>query len=332
MKGLNFVIITLAIIICSKLFLIDVYKIPSASMNDTLYTNDIVIVNKLLFGPKLPQSFSDIPGMNIMHYIFKTDDESAISPWFDTKRFSGLSKIRNGDIVVFKIPHKSQESLIKRCVGVPGDTLKISDGDVYINRSIFYPTDNIRFEYKFKDDKQTNYNEKLDSLEINSKLNRYSYDSLMLKVSDKNKKRLESLGVIKSLTKVLTLPYEIDEFFPNSKINDWSINDYGPYIIPYDGMSILMNNENFEHYGNTINSYEGTAVQKIGDEYFVDNERINKYVFKQNYYFMMGDNRNNSKDSRILGVVPESEIVGLVRYALYSEHGSLWRRFFKKLD
>lgn len=322
-----------SIAISIRLFAFDIYKIPSSSMSNTLYTNDVIMVNKLKYGPTLPRSPFDIPWVNIAFYFNKKARDSMYINWWNYKRLSGTSTIKNGDVFVFTM-FKKNMVIVKRCVGIAGDTLQIKSGDVFINNKIFNPSNLVLNNYEFKvNDKKTFYH-KLDSLGLDIDINRVQTDLFRATLSFNEKKTLEKLSIVKELVKITDTLSTKSTAYPKSEYNNWGWDDYGPYVVPKKGMVINMTPENYALYKRVINEHEGREIKKNEDFYYLNNKKITSYTFKQDYYFMMGDNRKGSLDSRLWGVVPENRIIGKVQCVLFSNYQDefRWDRLFKTVN
>lgn len=332
-KGTLLFIYIFSIAIGTKLLAFDIYKIPSSSMNNTLYTGDVIVVHKLKYGPKLPRSPFDIPWINIAFYFNKKARATMGTPWWDYKRLSGYSCINNGDVVVFTM-FKKNMVIVKRCMGIAGDTLKIHKGDVYINNAFFSPSNFVLNNYKFNvSDRKTLYR-KLDSIGLDIALNRTRTSNFMTTLSIQDKNRLETLHLVEDLKKVTDSLTETSTAYPNSKYNQWNLDDYGSYIIPKKGMKIRLNATNYELYKKVIKTHEGLELKELDNRYYLNEKEVIFYTFKQDYYFMMGDNRKGSMDSRYWGLVPEKRIIGKVQYILFSNYGGTfnWKRLFKNVN
>ncbi|MDY7396725.1 signal peptidase I [Aureibaculum sp. 2210JD6-5] len=329
-KSIFLFIYIFSIAISIKLFFFDIYKIPSSSMNNTLYTNDVIMVNKLELGPKLPRSPFDIPWINIAFYFNDAAKERINENWWPYKRLSGRTTIKNGDVVVFTM-FKKNMVIVKRCMGIAGDTLKIDKGNVYINNKHFSPSNLILNNYEFNvKDKKTLYR-KLDSIGFDISMKRTRTGHFMATLSTQVKDKLKALYLVKDLKKITDSLVETSTVYPNSKYNQWNLDDYGPYIIPKKGLKIELNPMNFELYNKVIDTHEGIRIKDIEGAYFINEKRAKTYTFKQDYFFMMGDNRKGSIDSRVWGLVPEKRIIGKVQYILFSNYQDKfqWNRLFK---
>lgn len=328
---LFFLIFTLVISI--RLLVFDIYKIPSSSMENTLFPNDVIVVNKLKYGPKLPRYPFEIPWVDIAFYFNKKARGSMNTNWWPYKRLSGTSKIKNGDVFVFTM-FKKNMVIVKRCMGIAGDTLRIKKGNVYINNKIFNPSNLVLNNYEFKvNDKKTLYH-KLDSLGLDIAINRSRTNVFRVTLSFNEKKALEKLSIVKELIRITDTLTTKSTAYPKSEYNKWSWDDYGPYVIPKKNMVIYMTPGNYALYSKVINEHEGREIKKSEGFYYLNNEKITSYTFKQDYYFMMGDNRKGSYDSRRWGFVPENRIIGKVQCVLFSNYQDefRWDRLFKSVN
>ncbi|GAA3557850.1 hypothetical protein GCM10022395_06420 [Snuella lapsa] len=313
--------------------MVDIYIIPSASMNNTLYTNDVILVNKLKYGPKLPRSPFEIPWINIAFYFNDRAKQRINEKWWIYKRLSGTINIKNGDVVVFTM-FKDDMVIVKRCMGIAGDTLAIRRGDVYIGENILSPSNQILNTYEFSVNNRRVFYNKLDSIDLNIALNRTRSNHFRTTLSLQEKSELERLGDVKGLKKVTDTLTSKSEVYPNSEYNCWNRDEYGPFVVPKKGMTISLTLENYALYHKAINEHEKVSIKTKEDKYTVNGTEVTTYTFKQNYYFMMGDNRNGSMDSRVWGIVPEERIIGKVQCVLWSNYQDTfqWNRFFKKVE
>lgn len=335
LKGSFLFLFIFSIAISIKLFVGDIYKIPSSSMNNTLYTNDVILVNKLKYGPKLPRSPFDIPWVNIAFYLNDKAKAGIGEPWWSYKRLSGTTTIRNGDVLVFTM-FKKNMVIVKRCMAIAGDTVNIKNGDVYINNTFFNPSNLILNNYKLTVSNREIFYRKLEAIGLNLSFNktRTQTNHFGTTLSFQDKTKLEQLGVVDSLLRVTDTLTSKSTVYPNSKYNQWNFDDYGPFIIPKKGMKIKLNPKNYELYSKAINTHEGIKIKHLDGSYFIDDKEASLYIFKQDYYFMMGDNRKGSLDSRVWGIVPEERIIGKVQCVLWSNYQDefQWNRLFKNID
>lgn len=269
-------IICLPIIIAIffRTFLFDVYYVPSSSMERTLFPGDYVLVNKLSYGVKIPKQYRNIPVIG----QFFDSKENEFDLYTSLKAFK---KFQREDIVVFKAVDGSDKFLIKRIIGMPADTLQIKQTKTFINSLEL--TEKETYTYKYI--QQRNKNEV-------SILNGYS-NAEYEKLSNRERKLLK-----KDIKVQINYNYFL---FPSSKQEIWTRDNYGSLIIPKKGMKISLTKENIEIYNSVTIKFEKTDLTSY---------KYSFYTFKNNYYFMMGDNRHNSLDSRSFGFVPESLIQG----------------------
>ncbi len=313
-----------------KLSMFDVYKIPSASMNNTLFADDVIMVNKLKYGPKLPRSPFEIPWLNIAFYFNNSAKERMHENWWDYRRLSGTTAIKNGDVVVFTM-FKKNVVIVKRCMGVAGDTITIKQGDIYINNKFFNPSNQILNRYEFRVNDKKGFYRKLDSLNLNIMFNRTQTNHFKAILSNQDKNILKKLHLVEGLTRVTDTLTSTSTAYPKSKYNEWNFDNYGPCIVPEKGMKIGLNPKNYELYNKTIKTHEDVKINDIDGSYFINDKEVFSYTFKQDYYFMMGDNRKASLDSRAWGVVPEERIIGKVQCILWSNYQNdfQWSRLLK---
>lgn len=328
------VIFVLAIFV--RLFLIEVYAIPSGSMEGTLLPGDKILVSKLKYGPRMPYSPYEIPWVNLFWYLNAKASENTDSIYWDYHRLKGYSTIKNGEVLVFGHPlwGKRDNYFIKRCIAIPGDKLEIKQGRVFVNGELFSESGNVQKQYVIWFNNAEKFSTLIDSLatgfhNLNAKesrteiqLNQAQYncflksdavDSLCLKVLDREQKNW--------------LDPKIEEF-------KWTITDFGALVVPYKEMTIDFNDRNFLLYQRTIKRLEKVKLSRRGGNFFLNGKPATQYTFKHDYYFMMGDNRYNSNDSRYWGFVPEMNIVGRATTILWSNsEGKInWGRTFKSIQ
>ncbi len=322
----------------------DVYTIPSTSMSSTLRSGDVVVVNKLAYGPKINRTILSIPFTH--KYIPMTEGVESFSeainlPYF---RFPGYRDIQNGDLIVFHYPmddlfpidHRS--FYIKRCVAIPGDTLEIRMDSLFINSR--YDSGAVGLSYNYMVQSKADLLPYSDSLDI-SEGGSTSHDGIWQFTLDKDQKAiLESDNRVKEVKKVYSLEKIRQENIFAREGDKWNTSFYGPLVVPGAGDTIEINKENISLYERIISVYEGhhLSVSPEGKIY-IDKLESDYFVPEMNYYFTMGDNRHNSSDSRFWGFVPEDHIQGKASSVIYSvkpygeNSGSLrWDRFFKSIE
>jgi len=277
-KGLKYILFTFLIWLFIHLFMFQVMHIDSASMHDTLYEGDNIVVNKMAYGPRIPITPLSLPFSGSRAFV----------DWIKLPymRLFGYSHIKRNDVMVFNLPTDDKkpvderELYVKRCVALPGDILKIDSSFIYINGIL--QQEKIKMPADFSVSSKKAYN---------------------------------------------------PNFFPNNSRFQWNLDYFGPFTVPKKGDSAGINMDNIDLYSRIISVYEGNKLEIKKDTIYINGKKANTYTFKMNYYFVLGDNRHNSIDSRYWGFVPEDHIIGKVSMILYSSgNDSIPSRKFKTIE
>ncbi len=337
-KALKFILrllFLILVILSFKIFVFGVFRIPSSSMENTLFPKDIILVNKLKYGPRLPRSPFDILFINIAYYYNENARKRFKEYWWPYKRFSGIDTIKKGDVIVFNSLFRKDFILVKRCVAVAGDTLQIKNGIVYNNSKVF-KVEAAKYRYKFKVKHKTVFDNAIDSLNLGhikfSVIRHNNYLKAILSQDEVEK--------IKNLESIENFQISLDPYRPKRKFlaklpnKNWTFDTMGPFVIPKKGLQINLNYENYLLYEKTINKFEKVNIKHDEGKFYVNGEITTTYTFKKNYYFMMGDNRKASSDSRVWGFLPEENIIGKVQCVLFSNYKNKfqWNRLLKSID
>ncbi|MEI6866711.1 signal peptidase I [Flavicella sp.] len=329
-QGVLKIVCFFVLVILCKILGFGLYIIPSSSMENTLFKDDVILVDRLQYGPKLPQSPYEIPWVNLYYRLKDNSNSTVPEKRWNPKRLSGITTVKNGDVIVFTM-FKKKMVIVKRCMGIAGDTLQIKNGDVYINNTLLSPSREVLNTYEFKVQNKKRLYTVIDSLEMESHLESNGVKSYQATLSLSEKEILEDLGLIVDVQKKSDSFSSKKKIYPKSKYHKWSLDNYGAYIIPKKGMTIKLSPENYALYNRVLKSHEKVHIKNIGGKYYFEGDEIKSYSFKQDYYFMMGDHRNGSMDSRYWGFVPKERIIGKVSCVLFSNKDNhfQWNRLFK---
>jgi signal peptidase I len=341
LKALLFALLTVVIV---KAFFFWVYVIPSTSMEKTLLPGDLIFVNKMSYGIRLPITPITFP---LSHQKMPLNNN--YKAYMDFIEFPYIrlfsSQIERNDVVVFNypiekdIPVDHRSFYIKRCIGMPGDIISIKNKEVLINNETLPFPKEVCFNYHVKSAIKLN-NDTLIKYGITDggRLSGENYWQLTL--SDSAKKALSKLNYIISIKPLnINEDFYADYIFPFHENYPWNIDFYGPLSIPKKGEVVALDTNNIFLYQKIIEDYEENELEQIGNQFIINGDTVNNYTFKMDYYFMMGDNRHNSSDSRFWGFVPENHIVGKAKTILISINKASnavnkyrWERFFSGVE
>ena len=356
------------------------FVIPTGSLEKTLRVGDFLLVSKFHYGARVPSTVVTLPMVHDTIPIIKTRSYLK-SPQLPYIRIPGFQEIKNNDIVVFNWPadtvrkffvkekgvikpRDKKSNYVKRALGIPGDTIEIKDGIIFINGKKNVLPDRAKpiFTYNIRSEKGVSSN-KLKEIGIEGFIRKFiiknltprSYEEIsnyILSISNTNDNEYlvytDDSGIPLSIirdnnitiselidsTREISLTYEdafkIENsnlfdtiyrvtqskgvsnlnFFPNNNNFKWN-NDYlGPIYIPKKGDQIDLSLDNLPLYKKIIKDYEFNDIEISNGRIIINSEEQDSYTFKQDYYWMMGDNRYNSEDSRVWGFVPFDHVLG----------------------
>jgi len=292
-------------------------------MAGNLLPGDWLLINKAAYGTRLPITPLTLP--------FTPYRSSHSSPKYYLKwislpyyRLPGYSYIKRNDIIAFNYPEEEDVPVdkrivyLKRCVAIPGDTLKIVNSNLIVNRKKI-KIENVRFEYLVKVKSNKLSQSVINKYQLNEgvEISNYGEYDLFLSVeqADKLKKENEIAGVERELK---TSHYDFGYVYPHDPGLGWTLDNYGFVVIPKAGEKIILNKRNLSIYRDMLEKYENCTISVSHDSVYINNIPVKNYFFKNNYYFVLDDNRDNAKDSRLWGFLPESHIIGKVSIILIS--------------
>ena len=376
MSWLDAIVYALVLVYFLFLFVGQNYQIPSSSLEKSLLTGDFLWVNKVTYGPRVPQTPLHFPlAQNILPIL---GCKSYIEhPQLDYHRLKGLRNVERMDIVVFNFPagdtvalkmpnpdyytlcqmygrdvvrnNKQQfgdviyrpvdrrDNYVKRCLGLPGETLQIKEGIVYVDGKAIPQPERVQYLYYVETDGTPITDELYEELGISKEDRHGDGIQYMLLLTEEMKRVLKSKPWVKMVERIQPDPSESIATYPVGVDYGWTHANYGPVWIPKKGATLNLSLQNLPLYERCIRNYEGNTLEVKGGQIYINGKPATSYTFKMDYYWMQGDNRDNSLDSRYWGFVPEDHIVGTPSIILISfdkDHslfngGIRWNRIFK---
>jgi signal peptidase I len=337
-----------------RTFLFEAYTIPSSSMEKSLLVGDYLVVSKIGYGPRVPNTPLAFPFVHHTLPWSKTAKSYIEKPQLPYKRLPGTTDVKRNDPIVFNFPagdtvsevyqsnvtfyqlcryfgrdkvmsDKKQfgniitrpvdkrENYVKRLIGMPGDTLQIIDGIVYINGEIGEQPNEMQHNYIVKITGNGINPKILEKYNITEGYRTAHADELIFNMTADIAEEFRKLPFVKSVERrIAPAGTEVSEdIFPNDTTHfKWNADNFGPIVIPQEGKTVKINTENIALYDRIIRAYELNDMKIKDGKIFINGEETDEYTFKMDYYWMMGDNRHNSQDSRFWGYVPVDHIVG----------------------
>lgn len=333
--------------------LFSAYAIPSGSMEGTELTGDYLFVSKFSYGARMPITPISIPFTEPTISLLG-GMKSYWSGWqLGYHRLPGFTSVKKGDIVVFNKPSETgtpidqRTTLIKRCQATAGDVLTIVNSQVYINGKAAPNAPKAQTSYIVTIDRtkiDTNtfgqaINQTMQDLGIEV-VNRMTADECEMIIPTDNLATFKSYPYIKSIVPAVTPSGQYDsQVFPFNPRFKWNEDNFGPLTMPKKGMTIKLTDSTVILYSTAIEKYEGNRLGRQGNGFTLNGKPADTYTFKMDYYWMMGDNRHNSLDSRFWGYVPEDHIVGKAVITFFSTdpnksffNGIRWNRILKPIN
>ncbi len=317
-------------------FFIQPFTIPTSSLEKTLLVGDFLFVSKVNYGARVPQTAIAFPMVHDTIPLAKVKSYSKF-PQIPEMRFPGFEKPSHNDIMVFNWPvdtvpyfgYRGNErfdkpmdkksNYVKRTVGLPGDNLEIKDGVVYINNKVLNLGDRAKIQYSY--DVTTNgtpldVNFLVKDLGVTDGAMQMSTNTYKIfALTEEGAERLRQLSSVTEVKRNVETQPEPHPFktnvlaiFPHNKA--WNRDNLGPIHIPAKGEVVQLAPETLPMYKAIITDYEHNKLEIKEGSIFINDKPVTTYTIQQDYYYMMGDNRHNSEDSRYWGFVPADHIVG----------------------
>ncbi|MEI7422968.1 MAG: signal peptidase I [Prolixibacteraceae bacterium] len=359
-----------------RMFFIEAYTIPTSSMEKSMMVGDYLFVSKTAYGPKLPNTPVAFPFVHhTMPFTAATPSFSEIIH-NKYKRLAGFGRIKNDDVVVFNFPEgdtvatnvqersyydlvrsfgrqrvitdkrsfgdiiyrpvDKRENYIKRCIAIPGDSLKLINGQVYINGKAQKEIPGLQAKYLVTIQGTSLNSSAMEKLDISPDDIQGSGSKMEILLTNENVKKMDAMKFILAKEKI-TVPKEEREanIFPSDPQYTWNLDNFGPIWIPKKGVTIQLTTKNLPLYRRIIDVYEENDLNVKDGVIYINGQVAKEYTFKMDYFWMMGDNRYNSADSRYWGFVPEDHVVGKASFVWLSLDknktflGKIrWNRFF----
>lgn len=337
-----------------RTFMIEAYTIPTSSMEKSLLVGDYLFVSKLTYGPKVPTTPLAFPFAH--NTLPLTQYTKSYLEWIRLPhyRYPAIRPVRNNDVVVFHYPDGDTVALqmqnqsyytlvrdmgrenvwrnydvvarpvdrrmnyIKRAVGVPGDTLKIRDGVIHVNGEALPDPPQVQHNYRVITDGSPITRRMLERFDIRDwqQLTANTYIMAMTREAAEQFNNLRTTHLVEQLIRQPGVGER--HIFPHHPKFLWNEDQLGPLYIPRKDSRIELTTDNLPLYQRIIEVYEGNELEVRQGQIFINGEQVSGYTFQMDYYWMVGDNRHNSADSRFWGFVPEDHIVGRAMFVWLS--------------
>ncbi|WP_084017207.1 signal peptidase I [Moheibacter sediminis] len=328
--------------------------VPTGSMENTIKIGDALFVDKVSYGVRVPFTPIGIPFSEFINRNAYVD--KARLPYM---RLPGWSKLKSNDIVVFSYPADSifdaidrKDAYVKRLVGMPGDSIQYKQGELYVNGKLFVPKKDALVQHRYEVVSKTMFSPELlyrdygliqGDYVLKGKMGE-NFVYVFFALTEEMFQQFKASQNVTEIKRIIT-PEDQKEFGPNIDNSfpmnkNWNQDNYGSYYVPKEGDVIKLNSSNIELYKKMISNYEGNTLKVDGDKIFINGKETNEYTIQQDYFFMSGDNRNQSLDSRFFGPVPENHIIGRPILVWANMNGMfepapkkfIWERFMTSIN
>ena len=374
-EWVNAIVFATVVATLIHIFFFQMYVIPSSSMEKTMLVGDYLYVSKVTYGPQMPNTPLSFPFVHHTMPFSTTKKSFSEAIKWPYKRLKGLRDVQRDDVVVFNFPAgdtvllenqgvtyydvlreyqreygveqgrreleanytiisrpvDKRENYIKRCVAIAGDTIQIVNTELFVNGKAQASIPEKQYTY---------------TIETSSPLSAYAIEQMGITeisgggnfyYSPLTEQMVEQFKAMDNVTKIERYVVQ-EQCFPYSDEYAWTADNMGPLWIPKAGATIELNAQTWPLYERVIDVYEDNDVEVRNGHYYINGKQVTSYTFKMDYYWMMGDNRHNSADSRYWGFVPEDHIVGKASFIWLSmdQNKSFpanirWNRIFTKV-
>ncbi len=293
-----------------RAFAFEAYRIPSTSMENTLLVGDFVLVSKLHYGPRL---FG--------------------------RRGPGFDDVDRGDVAVFHYPPGLEEPLerrtpyIKRIVGLPGDTVSIEDKEVRIgDQPLAFPREGRQF-WELRRDGPISF-DSVRAVGLDGRVEQLRRGTWLVEATAAQADQLRTIHGVTSVAPLVRPSGDGSASFPASR--RFSLDNYGPVVVPARGQTVTLDDRTWPVVRTVIERFEGHTAERMADGFVVDGRPTETYTFAQDYYFALGDNRDDSADSRTWGFVPRDHLIGKAVLIYFSwddqADGPRWRHIGRAVN